>query len=77
MGGSWRKAVERGAAAISDDMAIRALEQNEMRVHRDYGTWMPNVSADVKTFLERSVWPEEEATYRRMSELTNRIQAAR
>jgi hypothetical protein len=74
--GAWGKVVEIGAAAISDEMAIRALEQNEEHVHRDYSTWIPNVTPEVRRFLEQKIWPEEETTYRAMSELKARLQAA-
>jgi hypothetical protein len=75
--GAWSRVIEIGAAAISDEMAIRALEQNEEHVHRDYSTWIPNVTPEVRTFLEQKIWPEEETTYRTMSDLKARLQGTR
>jgi hypothetical protein len=72
--GAWSRVVEIGAAAISDEMAIRALEQNEEHVHRDYATWIPNVTPEVRTFLEQKIRPEEETTYHTMSDLKARLQ---
>ena len=45
--GVWSKLVERGAAAISDDMAIVALEQGEGRVLHDYRAKLSEVPPDV------------------------------
>ncbi|MGH7298031.1 MAG: DUF2383 domain-containing protein [Polyangiaceae bacterium] len=73
LAGSWAKLVEQGAAAISGDMAIRALEQGEDHVLRDYRQGIPRVEMDVRLFLERQMLPEEEITYRTMSELKRRV----
>ncbi len=71
--GAWSKVIERGAAAISDDMAIRALEQDEDHVLRDYRSCLARVTPDVRSFLEREVLPEEESTHRTLSDLKHRL----
>jgi len=76
LGGTWSKLVESGAAAISDDMAIRALEQSEDRVLRDYRKGIASGDPEVQAFLEGVVLPEEEYTHRTLSDLTHRLASA-
>jgi bacterioferritin (cytochrome b1) len=74
--GAWSKLVERGAVAISEDMAIAALEQGEDRVLHDYRAKLADVPPDVRVFLESKILPEEELTHRTLSDLKHRIQSA-
>lgn len=76
LAGAWAKLVEQGAAAVSGDMAIRALEQSEDHVLRDYRQGMSRVDQEVRIFLERQMLPEEELTHRTMSDLKHRIGSA-
>ena len=72
----WSKLVESGAAAIGPDMAIRALEQGEDHVLRDYRNGIAQVDPDVRVFLEQKILPEEEYTHRTLSDLKQRLAAA-
>jgi hypothetical protein len=74
--GTWGKLLESGATAISPDMAIRALEQGEDHVLRDYRRGLASVDPDVRFFLERLVLPEEEYTHRTLSDLKHRLASA-
>jgi bacterioferritin (cytochrome b1) len=71
--GIWSKLVESGAVAIGPEMAIRALEQGEDHVLRDYRNGISNVEPEVRVFLERMVLPEEEYTHRTLSDLKHRL----
>jgi bacterioferritin (cytochrome b1) len=71
--GLWSKLVESGAVAIGPEMAIRALEQGEDHVLRDYRNGISNVDPEVRVFLERTVLPEEEFTHRTLSDLKRRL----
>jgi len=74
--GLWSKLVESGAVALGPDMAIRALEQGEDHVLRDYRNGIANVDPDVRLFLEQMVLPEEEYTHRTLSDLKHRLASA-
>jgi hypothetical protein len=76
LAGLWAKLVESGAVALGPDMAIRALEQGEDHVLRDYRNGLSHVDPEVKTFLENDLLPEEEYTHRTMSDLKQRIARA-
>jgi hypothetical protein len=76
LGGTWGKLVEGGAAVIGDDMAIRVLEQREHHVLRDYRRGVASADPDVRAFLEGKVMPEEEYTYRTLSDLKHRLASA-
>jgi hypothetical protein len=71
--GAWHKLIEGGAAALGDEMAIRALEQGEDQVLRDYRKGIATVEPEVREFLEGKVLPEEENTHRTMSDLKHRL----
>ena len=76
VGGAWNKLVEKGAAVISDEMAIRALEQSEDHVLRDYREGMPNLLPEIRAFLTNQILPEEEFTHRTLSDMKHRIGSA-
>jgi bacterioferritin (cytochrome b1) len=76
LAGAWNKLVEKGATAISDDMAIRTLEQSEDHVLRDYREGLGKVLPDVRAFLVERILPEEEQTHRTLSDLKHRIGSA-
>jgi bacterioferritin (cytochrome b1) len=75
LAGTWDKLVEKGASAISDDMAIRTLEQSEDHVLRDYRDGLGKVLPEVRGFLEQ-ILPQEEQTHRTLSDLKHRIGSA-
>jgi hypothetical protein len=71
--GAWKKLLESGAAALSENTAIVALEREEDHVLRDYRTGMGKVDPEARAFLEANVVPEEEYTHRTMSDLRARL----
>ncbi|HEY1697278.1 MAG TPA: DUF2383 domain-containing protein [Polyangiaceae bacterium] len=71
--GVWNQVIERGAAAIGDEMAFRVLEQGEDHVLDDYRRGLREVDAEVRAFLEHDVMPEEEYTHRTMRDLERRL----
>jgi bacterioferritin (cytochrome b1) len=71
--GAWERLVEGVAVAVGADMAIRALEQGEDHVLQDYRKGLSDVDPEVRTFLERSIVPEEEVTHRTLSDLKKRL----
>ena len=73
LAGMWSKLVESGAVAIGSDMAIRALEQGEDHVLRDYRNGISQVDPEVRDFLEQKILPEEEYTHRTLSDLKHRL----
>ena len=73
MMGTWSKLVEKGAAVISNDMVIRALEQSEDHVLHDYQSRIGNVAPDIRGFLETQLLPEELITHRTLGDLKTRI----
>jgi hypothetical protein len=74
--GLWSKLVESGAVALGPDMAIRALEQGEDHVLRDYRDGIGQVDVEIRMFLEQRVLPEEEFTHRTLSDLKHRLASA-
>jgi hypothetical protein len=74
--GLWSKLVESGAVALGPDMAIRALEQGEDHVLRDYRNGISHVDLEIRMFLEQMVLPEEEFTHRTLSDLKHRLASA-
>jgi hypothetical protein len=74
--GLWSKLVESGAVAIGPEMAIRALEQGEDHVLRDYRNGISRVDPEVRVFLQEMVLPEEEYTHRTLSDLKHRLASA-
>jgi len=74
--GLWSKLVESGAVALGPEMAIRALEQGEDHVLRDYRNGIGKVEPEVRLFLEKMVLPEEEYTHRTLSDLKHRLASA-
>jgi hypothetical protein len=71
--GAWSRLLEHDATAIGPEMAVRALEQGEDVVLRDYQRGIPRLEPEVRAFLERMVLPEEEFTHRTLSELKDRL----
>jgi hypothetical protein len=71
--GAWERLVEASATAVSDTLAIRALEAGEVRVMRDYRMGVAGLAPEVRSFVERSLVPEEEFTLRTMSDLGRRV----
>jgi hypothetical protein len=71
--GAWGKLAENGAARVSPEMAIRALERGEAQVLYDYWRGIVDVDPLVRGFLERMILPEEQFTHRVLSDLTHRI----
>lgn len=74
--GKWSKLVESGAVAIGEGMAIRALEQGEDHLLQDYRRGIAGVDPEVRLFLERMLFPEEEYTHRTLSDLKHRLASA-
>ena len=62
--------------AIGPEMAIRALEQGEDHVLRDYRNGISRVDPEVRVFLQEMVLPEEEYTHRTLSDLKHRLASA-
>lgn len=71
--GTWERLVEASATAVSDTLAIRALEAGEVRVMRDYRKGVSGLAPEVRSFVERTLLPEEEFTLRMMSDLGRRV----
>ena len=74
--GAWKKLVEGTAVAIGPEMAIRALENGEDNVLRDYRKGIETSDYEVRTFLEQTCLPEEEYTHRTLSDLKHRLASA-
>lgn len=71
--GVWNQVIERGAAAVGDEMAFLVLEQGEEHVLDDYRSGLREVDADVRAFLEHDVLPQEEYTQGMMADLKRRL----
>jgi bacterioferritin (cytochrome b1) len=74
--GAWERLLEGVAVAVGADMAIRALEQGEDHVLRDYRKGIAEVDPEVRAFIEKSILPEEELTHRTLSDLKKRLPSA-
>ena len=73
--GSFATTVESAAAAMSDTMAINALESGEDHGLADYRRDADKLSADVRTFVTNDLLPAQEDTHARMSQLKRALQA--
>lgn len=67
------KVIEGGAIAMSDDAAIRALEEWEDRGLKDYVARSEKLDPTAREIVATQLLPEQVATYRVMSELKRRI----
>ena len=73
MRGAWERLVERGAAAIEDQMAFRVLEQGEDHLLHDYRARVRDAEPAVRTFLETKILREEVLTQHMMHDLERRL----
>ncbi len=71
--GTWERAVEAGAVALGENVAISALEQGEDHVLASYRKDIPKLDPELRTFLETMLLPEEERTHRTMSDLKHNL----
>jgi demethoxyubiquinone hydroxylase (CLK1/Coq7/Cat5 family) len=74
--GAWERAIEAGAVALGDNVAISALEQGEDHVLASYRKEITRLEPDVRTFVETKLLPEEERTHRTMSDLKHSLASA-
>jgi hypothetical protein len=71
--GAWERAIEAGAVALGENVAIAALEQGEDHVLAGYRKEIPKLDPELRTFFETMVLPEEERTHRTMSDLKHNL----
>jgi Domain of unknown function (DUF2383) len=69
------RAIESGAAAIGDGVAIRALEEWEDRGLKDYLARSESLDSTSRHLLATKLLPEQVETYRVVSDLKRRLQA--
>jgi hypothetical protein len=71
--GGWEKALERGAAAVSQDMAVRVLEAGEDRILREYRATLPTLEIKAREFVVDSILPDEVYTHDLVADLSSRL----
>jgi hypothetical protein len=71
--GGWEKVLERGAAAVSQDMAVRVLEAGEDRILRDYRETLSTLDTKARDFVVDSILPDEVYTHDLVADLSNRL----
>lgn len=73
MRGAWEQVVERGAAAIEDQMAFRVLERGEDQLLHDYRARVHDAEPALRSFLETKILREEVLTQHMMHDLERRL----
>jgi bacterioferritin (cytochrome b1) len=74
--GAWgaiASAIERGAAALGDKLAIRALEEGEGRGLKDYKAAVEKVDGDVRALIESELLPEQVKTHQKLIALKTQL----
>ena len=65
--------LERGAAAVSQDMAVRVLEAGEDHILRDYHDTLPTLDTKARDFVVDTILPDELYTHDVVADLSNRL----
>lgn len=74
--GAWgaiASIVERGAAALGDKLAIRALEEGEGRGLKEYKSALEKLDGDVRALVESELLPEQIKTHQKVSALKSQL----
>lgn len=71
--GAFAKTIQKGAAALGDKAAIRALEEGEDHGLADYRSDIDDLDATSRDLVERELLPLQEQTHRAMSQLKHQF----
>ncbi|MGE0787185.1 MAG: DUF2383 domain-containing protein [Sandaracinaceae bacterium] len=71
--GSFAKLVEKGATLIGEKAAISALEEGEDHGLADYRRDLPQLSPQVRRYVEERILPEQQRSHHALSQLRSDI----